>query len=261
MNVGRAAWLSLALLVAVPCGAIDDARIVDLTHTYDRETVYWPTDRDGFELETLSRGFTPGGWYYTANKFRTAEHGGTHMDAPIHFAEGKKSADEVPLSSLIGPLVVVDVTEKAIADPDYRLSVADLEAWESKHGRIPKGAIVAMRSGWSKRWPDRAKVLGTDVPGDTENLHFPGFSEEAARFLVTSRDVDAVAVDTPSIDHGPSKDFIVHQIVNGADKPGLENLANLEAVPERGATIIALPMKIGGGSGAPARVIAVLPED
>lgn len=254
--------IATALLVsatATHAMQIDETKVVDLSHTYDADTVYWPTDRDGFELETLSKGPTEGGWFYAANRFKTAEHGGTHLDAPIHFAEGKKSVDEIPLSSLIGPLVVVDVTDAASADSDYRLTVEDLAAWEKNHGRIPDGAIVVLRSGWSERWPDRKRVLGTDVPGDTDHLHFPGFSKEAATFLVEERSVDAIGVDTPSIDHGPSKDFIVHQIVNGADKPGLENLANLEALPEAGATLIALPMKIGGGSGAPARVIALLP--
>jgi kynurenine formamidase len=249
----------LLCLVATSAHAIEDGKLVDLSHTFDADTVYWPTDAKGFELEKLSDGVTPGGWYYAANRFETAEHGGTHLDAPVHFARGKKSADEIPLSSLVGPLVVIDVTEAAKADVDYRVTVADLAAWETAHGRIPEGAIVVMRSGWSDRWPDRARVLGTDEPGDTENLHFPGFSKEAATFLVEQREVDALGVDTPSIDHGPSRDFIVHQIVNGADKPGLENIANLEEVPEVGATLIALPMKIGGGSGAPVRVIAVLP--
>ncbi len=262
MRIGVAALLALSVLASTAsagAAGIDPQKVVDLSHPYDAETVYWPTDKDGFELETLSAGKTEGGWYYAANRFETAEHGGTHVDAPIHFAEGKKSVEEIPLASLIGPLVVVDVTDAASENADYRVTVADLEAWEKRQGRIPDGAIVVMRSGWSKRWPDRAKVLGTDVPGDTENLHFPGFSKEAATFLVEERDIGSIGVDTPSIDHGPSKDFIVHQIVNGADKPGLENLANLEAMPESGATIIALPMKIGGGSGAPARVIAVLP--
>lgn len=238
---------------------IDPAKIVDLSHTYDASTVYWPTDRQGFELEKLEEGVTDGGWFYAANRFETAEHGGTHLDAPIHFARGKRTADEVPLSQLIGPLVVVDVTAKAAADADYRVTVADLESWEAKHGRIPDGAIVVMRSGWSQRWPDRARVLGTSVAGDTANLHFPGFSAESARFLVEKREIGAVGVDTPSIDHGPSRDFIVHQIVNGANLAGLENLARLEDVPESGATIVALPMKIGGGSGAPVRAIALLP--
>lgn len=259
-----AALFAAALLLSVTPTAtraiqIDETKVVDLSHTYDADTVYWPTDRDGFELEALSKGKTEGGWFYAANRFKTAEHGGTHVDAPIHFAEGKRNVDEIPLSSLIGPLVVVDVTDAASDDPDYRLTVEDLAGWEKSHGRIPDGAIVVLRSGWSKRWPDRKKVLGTEVPGDTENLHFPGFSKEAAMFLVEERDIDAIGVDTPSIDHGPSKDFIVHQIVNGVDKPGLENLANLESLPEAGATIIALPMKIGGGSGAPARVIALVP--
>lgn len=250
-----AAWL----VCAAPALAIDPNKVVDLSHTFDAETVYWPTDESGFQLEVLSKGETPGGWYYAANRFETAEHGGTHVDAPIHFAAGKRTADEIPLSSLIGPLVVIDVTAAVAADADYRVTVADLEEWEKRNGRIPDGAIVTMRSGWSARWPDRKLVLGTAVPGDTKNLHFPGFSKEAATFLVGERSINAVGVDTPSIDYGPSQDFIVHQIVNGADKPGLENLANLESVPESGATIIALPMKIGGGSGAPARVIAVLP--
>lgn len=251
--------VGLAVLVASSSHAIDPAKVVDLSHTFDAQTIYWPTDEKGFRLDVLSEGRTSGGWYYAAKEFETAEHGGTHLDAPIHFAEGKKTADEVPLSQLIGQLVVIDVTKSAEIDPDYRVSLADLEGWEKRNGRIPSGAIVVMRSGWSQRWPDRKKVLGTDVPGDTANLHFPGFSREAAEFLVEARDVGAIGVDTPSIDHGPSKDFIVHQVVNGADKPGLENLANLESVPEFGATIIALPMKIGGGSGAPARVIAILP--
>jgi len=137
--------------------------------------------------------------------------------------------------------------------------VADLEAWEKQHGRIPKGALVLMLSGWGERWPDKKRYLGTDQPGDVEHLHFPGFSREAAEFLVSQRDIDAIGVDTPSMDYGPSKDFIVHQIINGADKPGLENVANLDKLPATGATLIALPMKIAKGSGGPARIIALLP--
>ena len=238
---------------------IEASRAVDLTHTFDDETVYWPTDRKGFEHETLSEGETPGGWFYAAGRYGGAEHGGTHLDAPIHFARGRTTADRLKLTSLIGPLVLVDVTKAAQENPDYRLTEADLLAWEKRHGRIPEGAIVVLRSGWSARWPDRARVLGTAVPGDTENLHFPGFSAGAAQFLVEKRSIAAVGVDTPSIDHGPSRDFIAHRIFSGADKPGFENLANLEALPENGATLIALPMKIGGGSGAPLRAIALLP--
>jgi kynurenine formamidase len=238
--------------------AIDPAKLVDLTYTFDARTIYWPTEK-GFELEEGPHGMTAGGYFYAANRFRGPEHGGTHMDAPIHFSENGATADQVPLASLVGPAVVVDVTAKADADRDYRLAVADLEAWESAHGRIPSGAIVLMRSGWGSRWPDRARYLGTDRPGDTANLHFPGFSKEAAEWLVRERDVAAIGVDTASIDHGPSRDFIVHRVVNGAGKPGFENVARLELLPEKGATLIALPMKIGDGSGAPARIVAILP--
>jgi kynurenine formamidase len=220
--------------------------------------VYWPT-AESFSLERVAYGEAPGGYFYAANNICMAEHGGTHMDAPIHFAEGKRTADQVPLSSCIGPAAVIDVRSKAAADSDYRLTVADLEQWEDEHGKVPAGAIVVMNSGWGARWPDKKPYLGTDRQGDVANLHFPGFSKEAAEFLVNQRDIAAIAVDTPSIDYGQSSDFIVHRIINGADKPGFENLANVDRLPLVGATIIALPIKIEGGSGGPARIIAVLP--
>ncbi len=237
---------------------IDESKIIDLTYSFDEHTIFWPTAKP-FHLEVVAAGETAGGYWYEANNFCLAEHGGTHMDAPIHFAKGKRAADEVPVQQLIGPAVVIDVQAQAAKDPDYRVSVADLEAWEKQHGQIPQGAIVLMWSGWGARWPDKKQYLGTDQPGDVANLHFPGFSREAAEFLVIQRDIDAVGVDTPSIDYGQSKDFIVHQIINGADKPGLENVANMEKLPPIGATLIALPMKIAKGSGGPVRIIAVLP--
>jgi kynurenine formamidase len=261
-NVSRWSLVALLLVAGGAAGAgaleIKDAKVVDLTYVFGPETVYWPTAKR-FEMDIVAQGKTEGGYFYSANNFCAAEHGGTHMDAPIHFAEGKPSVDQIPVTAGIGPLVKVDVSAAAAKDPDYRLTVDDLRGWEKKHGKIPRGAIVVMYSGWGKRWPDRISYLGTDIPGDVKNLHFPGFSKEAATFLVESRQIDAIGVDTPSIDHGPSKDFIVHQIINGASKPGLENLANLDSVPEKGATLIALPMKIEGGSGGPLRAIAILP--
>jgi kynurenine formamidase len=249
-----------AMVLGVAGGAVglDASKVVDLTHTFDERTIYWPTEKP-FHLEKQFAGETEGGYYYSSYKFCTPEHGGTHMDAPVHFAAGRRSADQVPLSSLIGPAVVVDVAAQAAADRDYRLTVADLEAWEKANGRIPAGGIVLMRSGWSRFWGDKKGYLGSDVFGDVDNLHFPAFSKEAAEWLVGERNIAAIGVDTASIDHGPSKDFAVHRVVNGADKPAFENVANLDRVPAAGATIIALPMKIGGGSGAPLRIIAVLP--
>jgi kynurenine formamidase len=188
-----------------------------------------------------------------------AEHGGTHMDAPIHFAEQGRTAEQVPLRSCIGPAVVIDVRQQSAADRDYRLGIDDVATWERAHGQIPAGAMVIMYSGWGTFWPDKARYLGTAEHGDVANLHFPGFSKEAAELLVNQRHVAAVGVDTASMDYGQSTDFIVHQIVNGANTPGFENLANIDRLPAAGATLVALPIKIAGGSGGPARIIAILP--
>ena len=254
-----AALLALAGLPARSARAldIDPAKVVDLSYGFGPETVYWPTAK-GFALETVTHGEVGGHWY-EANNFCAAEHGGTHVDAPAHFARDGATVDRVPVSAGIGPLVRVDVSAAAAHEPDYRVSVDDLQAWEARYGRIPRGAIVVMYSGWGARWPDRARYLGSDAPGDTAHLHFPAFSKEAAEFLVRERDINAIGVDTASMDYGPSQDFIVHQIINGANKVAFENLANLDRVPPSGATLIALPMKIEGGSGAPVRAIALLP--
>ena len=250
----------VVLLAAAPraTGAIDESKLIDLTYTFGSDTVYWPTSRT-FELEAVQHGRTPAGYFYAANNFCTAEHGGTHMDAPIHFAEGKATADQVAVGAGVGPIARIDVSQKAAADPDYRLTVDDLRQWEARYGRIPDGAIVIMYSGWGTRWPDRKRYLGTDQPNDTAHLRFPGFSKEAAEFLVSERVIDAIGVDTASIDYGRSQDFIVHQVINGANKPAFENLANVDRLPPAGATLIALPMKIGGGSGGPLRAVALLP--
>jgi kynurenine formamidase len=191
--------------------------------------------------------------------YAAPEHGGTHLDAPIHFAAGHKTSDQIPVRQLIGPAVVIDVTSKTATDSDYRLTVDDVRAWESRYGTIPQGAIVLLRTGWGSRYPNRKAYFGDDTPGATDNLHFPSYGVEAARLLVGERKVGAIGVDTPSIDYGPSKDFQVHQIAAAADVVGLENIANLERVPASGAWVIALPMKIGGGSGGPLRAVAVLP--
>lgn len=188
-----------------------------------------------------------------------SEHGGTHIDAPIHFAEGRLAVDEIPLQKLIAPAVVIDVRPSVADNRDYRLSREDLDKWESRHGPIQAGAVVLMFTGWGKGWPDPSRYLGSATPSDPKTLHFPGFSKEAAEFLVKERRVDGIGIDTPSIDYGPSDDFIVHQIVNGANLYGLENVANLDRLPPKGAILIALPIKIKGGTGGPVRIIAVLP--
>jgi len=256
--------LLLLLTAAILTGAapnsapLDERKLVDLTYSFDEQTVYWPTNKP-FQWEKTDWGMTAGGYWYASGNFAASEHGGTHIDAPIHFGKGRSAVDEIPVQRLVGPAVVVDVTQAVARDRDYRLTVEDLKAWETRHGRIPDGAIVLMYSGWGRYWPDKARYLGSDIPGDPKTLHFPGFSKEAAEFLVRERVIDGVGIDTPSIDHGPSRDFIAHQILNGADRYALENVAHLDRLPPTGATLIALPMKIKGGTGGPVRIIAILP--
>ena len=252
---------TLPLLIAAAL-LFDPARseIIDLTHTFDEKTLYWPTSPSGFEHKMLSKGKTPGGWFYSAAAFCAPEHGGTHLDAPIHFAEGGDSTATLPLDKLVAPAIVIDVSAKADVDADYRLIVADIEAWEKAHGKIPPGTIVLLRTGWSKRYPDRKRYFGDDTPGDASKLHFPSYGLEAAKFLVEQRNVAAIGVDTASIDHGPSKDFVVHQLTAAANVPAFENLANLEKLPEEGAIVVALPMKIADGTGGPLHAIALLPK-
>jgi kynurenine formamidase len=233
---------------------------VDLSHDFSDETIYWPTDSLGFRLEQLAFGETPGGYFYSAYRFSSAEHGGTHLDAPIHFSEGGLTVDAIPIEQLIGPAVVVDVPEGA--DADYLVSVDDLTRFEQTHGAIPTGAIVLLRTGWGARWDDRAAYLGTALTGQAAipELHFPGLHPDAARWLVDNRDVGSVGIDTPSIDYGQSPDFATHVILNGAGIPALENVANLDQLPATGAFVVALPMKIKGGSGAPVRIAALVPN-
>jgi len=255
--------LAGALLAAAAAAQPVDlarAEVVDLTHPFDERTIYWPNAPSSFELERLAWGPTPGGFFYASAAFSTPEHGGTHLDAPIHFAEGRRTVDQVPVRQLIAPAAVLDVTGSAAADPDYRLTVDDVLAWEERHGRISPGTIVLLRTGWSARWPDRKRYLGDDTPGRTSDLHFPSYGAEAAKLLVEERRVGALGVDTASIDPGPSKDFPVHRIAAAAEVPGLENVAGLDRLPPTGAWVVALPMKISGGSGGPLRIVALLPR-
>lgn len=233
---------------------------VDLTHAFGDSTIYWPT-ADPFELHVVAHGRTEGGWWYAANSFTAAEHGGTHLDAPIHFAEGKRTAAEIPLDDLIGPAVVIDVTEAAAADPDLLIGVSDLQAWEARNETIPARTIVLLRTGWSERWPDAERYLGTARRGAdaVAELHFPGLDPDAATWLVAERQVRAVGIDTASIDRGQSTDFRAHQVLAEADVPIFENVADLERLPPMGAWIVALPMKIERGTGGPLRIVAFVP--
>lgn len=255
-----AAGLTLTSTLSAQSFDVRRYRTVDLTHALNAKTLYWPTSPTSFKLDQLSFGPTPGGWFYAANTFSAPEHGGTHLDAPIHFGEGHLTVDRVPLDKLIAPAVVIDVTAKTRGDADYRLTRDDVAAFEKAHGRIAAGTIVLLRTGWSTRWPDRKSYLGDDTPNDATKLHFPSYGVEAARLLIQERKVAAIGVDVASIDYGPSADFMVHRIAAAGDVPGIENLTNLNLLPATGAVVFALPMKIEGGSGGPVRVVALVPR-
>jgi kynurenine formamidase len=235
---------------------------VDLTHAFDDRTIYWPTDERGFGLETGNNGITAKGYYYAANRFATAEHGGTHLDAPRHFAADAATAAEIPPARLVGEAAVIDVTRQCAADAIYEVTVDDLRRWEERHGRQLIDMIVLLRTGWSARWGDREAYLGTAARGHdaVAALRFPGLSAAAARWLVEQRRVRAVGIDTASIDPGASTLFPAHVLLCGAGVPIFENVAALESVPEQGAFVAALPMKIAGGSGGPLRIVARLPD-
>ena len=234
--------------------------LVDLSHAYEAQAIFWPT-ADPFRLEKVADGVTPGGYYYASNNFFTSEHGGTHMDAPVHFAQGSQSADQVPLENLVGPALVIDVTAQSRQDANYQVTVADFENWEKQNGPIEPNAIVLIRTGFSQFWPDAAKYLGTAERGAAAvpKLHFPGLHPDAARWIVSSRPIKAIGIDTASIDFGQSTAFESHRTLYARNIPAFENMTSLERLPARGASIIALPMKIKGGSGAPLRAIAILP--
>jgi kynurenine formamidase len=246
------------LACAAQADALDEKKLVDLTYPFSSDTHHWPTAKP-FQFEKVAEGRTPGGFWYSSYNYGGSEHVGTHLDAPFHFAEGKWTTEQVPLSRLIGPALVIDMARQAEVNSDYALQVSDVHAWEKSHGRIPRDSIILIRSGWGKRWGDRKRYFGTDEAGNVKNLHFPGLSKEAAEFLVKQRGVKAVGIDTPSIDPGPSKEFLAHQVLGAANVPIFENVAALERMPARGATVYAIPMKIKGGSGAPLRIFAFLP--
>ena len=256
--------LVVVLMLVVPVMAqkslvLPPDRIVDLTYAFDANSVYWPT-AEQFKLETDFEGITDKGYFYSAYRYSAAEHGGTHLDSPVHFAKGRYTVDQLPLERLMGPAIVIDVTEKCAANPDYLVSVADFENWEKRNGKIPAGTIVLLRTGFGKFYPDRKKYLGTEERGAeaVAKLHFPGLDPAAARWITTNRAIKAIGLDTASIDYGQSTLFESHRALFEKNVPAFEKVANLEQLPAKGFAVIALPMKIKGGSGGPLRIIALL---
>lgn len=250
-----------ATMINAPCAVHAQGNLLDMTYAYDGDTIYWP-NASPFKLTPEFHGITEKGYWYAANFYAASEHGGTHADAPLHFAQNGRSIDQVPLAEWIGPAVKIDATRQCSRDRDYLLSVEDIKEWEKTYGRIPAGAWVIMYTGIGTQfYPNPKRVLGTDKKGLSAlpELSFPAFSKASAEFLAKERNIRGIAIDSPSIDYGKSKDFQVHRVICGAGKLGLENIANLDKLPVKGATLYVIPMSIKGGTGAPARAFAILP--
>jgi len=260
--IGVAVWVLTTRLEQSPSQALrfPEGELVDLSHAYGADTIFWPT-ADQFRLRKDADGVTPAGYYYASNSFSMSEHGGTHLDAPVHFAQGHQSVDRIPLERFFGPAVVVDVRQQSEGSADYQVTVNDLAHSEAEQGAMTRDSIVLLRTGFSSRWPDAARYLGTAERGEAAvpKLHFPGLRPDAAKWLV-AKGVRAVGIDTASIDYGQSTLFESHRILYAADLPAFENLTSLERLPARGAFIVALPMKIANGTGAPLRAVGIVPR-
>ena len=230
--------------------SISIGNMADLTHTISPQMSMWPgTSRPKIDtVVTVEKD----GFY--GNNWTLWEHTGTHLDSPAHFIKGGMTADKMPLESMIVPLAVVDIRDKAGKNPDAEVTPDDILAWEKQHGRLPDGAAVFMRSGWDARIGDETKYQNMDA---SKVMHFPGFAPAAAELLTKERKISGIGVDTLSQDFGASKDFKTHVVILGAGKWGLENVANLANVPPAGATLILGSLKIDKASGGPVRLMAV----
>jgi kynurenine formamidase len=223
----------------------------DLTHVFSPHTPVFPA----FKPIQIRAKFSIAKDGFFANEVTFDEHTGTHLDAPVHFVANAVTADKLPADRFFAPLAVVSIADRAARNADALLSVDDVLAWEKQHGRLPAGAFVAMYSGWDSRVGSVERFLNKDAKG---TMHAPGFSEEAARFLVKERDIVGAGVDTLSLDAASASKFVAHLALLGAGKYGVELLANLSAVPPAGATIIVGGPKHEGATGGPARVYAVV---
>src|SRR5262245_28155939 len=228
-------------------------KIIDLGWSLNDKNPYWPApDYEPFRLKTIATLEKNG---VLSKAFFCPEHLGTHLDAPNHFEKNQPAVEQIEPANLFAHGVVIDVAAQSGADADYRLSKADVAAWEKTNGRILDGSVVLLHTGWGRHWDNYPRYKNQDAAG---KMHFPGYSAEAATFLVEERKVKGLGIDTLSIDYGLSKDFVVHHIVNGAGRYGLENLAHLDVLPARGFYLVAAPIKIETGSGGPVRLFAIL---
>ncbi|WAQ96642.1 ISAHY-like protein [Mya arenaria] len=260
-------WLLLTVLVT-SCAAVG-RRVVDLTHVYDERVPKYPLGNFGVENFTYYKmtnlfsdySSNDSDTWITIRRMEIYEHQGTHIDAPLHFTNGGQDLTQIPPERLYGPGVVIDVRDKAAANPDYAVTVQDILDYEKEFGRIPVGAIVMMNSGWQFKYPDARRVFGSDNIQDPTSFHFPGFDIKACNMLLTERQVHVIGVDTPSTDPANLPVYYCHKLLQPNNMPLLEYVANLDAIPKTGTTIILGAPKIRNGTGGHTRILAFLPDD
>ena len=233
--------------------ATGQTEVIDLGHALTSKNPYWPgPGYEPFKFEffaTLEKD------HVLSGKMAFDEHTGTHLDAPNHFVAGQVSVDKIPLKQLFGPAVVLDVRQQVSGNPDYQLTPADITNFEQAHGRVPDNAVVFIYTGWDQRWDNYDKYKNADAK---KVLHFPGFSNDAAKLLAEERNIAGIGIDTLSVDYGMSTDFMVHHISHGKGKFNLENVANLGSIPAAGAFVIVAPIQVENGTGGPARIFALV---
>ena len=232
-------------------------KLVDLTHTLETNSPYWPENQPGSPFYTSVTTTYEKDGNFTRN-LTVPEHFGTHMDAPVHFDPRGESIDRIAVERFFAPAVVIDVSSAVTTNTDYRVTVQDIENWTRSHGAISSRAVVFFRTGWAERWLSQEKYMNMDAGGV---LHFPGLSVKAAQYLLAHAHPVGIGIDTASVDYGPSTDFPVHRLTMPAGVYHLENVANLDKLPPIGFSVIALPLKLCGGSGAPARVVGLIPAE
>jgi kynurenine formamidase len=264
-------WMTFALgssCLASEGGTLQDAwnvirtkKFVDLTHAFSPGIPHWKGFPD--EKREILYWYEPGvgrlGSGFYAQSFTLAGQWGTHVDPPAHFVKGSRTVDQIRVKEMILPLVIIDVHEKVAKNPDYAITMEDIKDWEKRHGPIPDGAFVAMRTDWSKRWPDAAAVQNKDAGGIA---HYPGWSLEVLRYLYEDRKITASGHETTDTDPGiatSKDDYSLETYILKQDHYQIELLANLDEVPEAGALVVATFPKPKDGAGFPARVFAILP--
>lgn len=245
-----------ALVLSSPASAeelrqrIVATKVMDLTHPLYDAMPFWP---GGVPFKKTRLVDYEGG--YQLHRFEMGENTGTHVDAPSHFIKGKATIDNLALRDIVVPAVVIDVKDKVAGNPDYRLNATDVKAWEARNGRIPSGSLVILNTGWHKRFVDPKAYVNMD---ENNVMHFPGYHPDSAAVFI-ERNVVGVGIDTMSLDFGAATEFTFHTSMLGAGKYQIENMANLDALPMTGSTVIVGVLPVRDGSQAQARILALLP--